>query len=99
MKYDADYFIKKFSEIDEWHWCIGVFTQEVLGGQLRCCALGHCGQRKVGYQTNESEYLIHVLQPIGLPSMVNDGDDLRYPQPTPKARILAALKDAKEAGR
>lgn len=98
---NADYFIKKFEAIPEENWCTGVYK---LGD--RCCVLGHCG-----FHTTEDDQglrTIHAQAPEGIAlselfytrdlscSRVNDGEDDYYPQATPKARILAALRDIKE---
>lgn len=91
--YNAAYFIAKFEAIPEELWCTGVFT---LGDKH--CALGYCGQTNHVPFTDEALALIDILQPRTVDG-INDGDWERYPQPTPKQRILAALRDAQEAGR
>jgi hypothetical protein len=86
MNYTVDYFIQKFSSIPRKLWCVGSFVE----GD-RMCALGHCGMR-VAHPTPESLALNRV---IASPEYINDGEDPDYPQPTPRARILAALRDVK----
>lgn len=90
MIYDADYFIAKFEAIPEELWCINHFES----GNA-CCAFGHCGAR-VFNPTVESGALSGVLNEVGCGVLINDGDDQNFQQPTPKQRILAALKQVKE---
>lgn len=96
-KYDASYFIAKFEAIPEEKWCTDGFTNDA--GQ--CCAAGHCGLRNDSDWTPgmEAYALDQIFDDLDVVS-VNDGKDSRYPQPTPKQRILAALRDiqAKEQG-
>lgn len=89
MNYDISYFITKFEAIPEELWCTGklaIYEQR--------CVLGHCGV--VGYAsydlTPEALTLAQCL-PI-CPQAINDFRTPAYPQPTPKQRILAALRDA-----
>ena len=88
--YNADYFIAKFEAIPEEKWTTLTYHE----GD-KSCALGHCG-RTIGGCTQESRALGDLFEKHGLwvPD-VNDGCDSRYPQPTPKQRILAALRDIK----
>lgn len=89
MKYDVDYFIAKFEAIPEDLWMAGDFTDGV-----RCCAFGHCGEKGwTNPLTQESTCLSSLLE--GEVARINDGNDDKYPQPTPKQRILAALRDLK----
>ena len=85
MTYDAAYFIAKFEGIPEERWCTNVFRSH--GG--RRCALGHCQESRTG-RTDESIALANLLTDT---AEINDGKDPRYQQPTPKQRVLAALKD------
>ncbi len=86
----AKAFYKKFEAIDDSLW-----TTESFTNGAKYCALGHLGCRKrFGGITDEGHQLSTILG--GHPSVVaniNDGHLPEYPQPTPKARILAALKD------
>jgi|GEM_PF-3535459 len=101
-KYDAAYFIRKFSAIPDEKWCVWAFR---IGD--RCCARGWCGTVYYSQPTAEDVVLGSVLAvEKGSPQercdtvgKINNGFDARYPQPTPRARILAALRDAKKAGR
>lgn len=99
MKYDAQYFIEKFEAIPDELWCIGHSTHP--DNAESHCALGHCGTRK-GIALNMFEdaralWNMFLTDDNDIAS-INDGTDERYQQRTPKERILAALRDAKEAG-
>lgn len=98
-KYTVDYFIQKFSVIPEE---LGV--GELQKGEKKC-AMGFCG----GYieRSVESYALALILKPLTQkrgsrinPNSyvwdINDGHNTNYPQPTPKQRILAALRDIKQ---
>jgi hypothetical protein len=88
--YDVDYFIRKFEAIPEELWCIGQYTD----GEGRYCALGWC--RRSGDENGYAEEVaLERISPFFVPD-VNDGHDERYQQPTPKQRVLAALRDIKE---
>lgn len=85
--YDREYFIQKFTAIPDSAFCVGSFHD----GQGRSCALGHCDN-----DTQEYEGLHALLwKPSEQQSCscINDGQDHRYQQPTPRQRILAALHD------
>lgn len=91
--YDVDYFISKFEAILEEKW-----VEHALSWGGRCCALGHC-QGALERDALKEVMLSLVHDGHGIlvaPAAINDGLDPRYPQPTPKARILAALRDVKE---
>ena len=100
--YDEDYFIRKFSAIPEEKWFVGEYV-DPYGDKF--CALGHCGERRhessilVGsiLSTEESEELKNLFDTNNLHvTFVNDGLGYfitkRFPQSTPKQRILAALR-------
>jgi hypothetical protein len=102
MKYDADYFINKFSAILDEQWCIRDFDD----GRGRHCALGHCGVPKtfsffsfcgLAGVSPEGAALESLFKCAGIDCVgaVNNGRIAAYPQGTPKARILAALADVK----
>jgi hypothetical protein len=100
--YNADYFIKKFKAIPAKLWCEGDYTD----GD-RHCALGHCGTQSGELKdkhTPEGRELWRIIgrvtenQTWNPAALVNDGCCDDYKQKSPKARILAALKDAKEQG-
>lgn len=97
--YDVDYFIRKFEAIPGKRWCCAVNKR--LDGAM--CALGHCGQFWDGSGgTKESAALDRLFHTnLGLSTwQINDGSGgaiKRFHQPTPKARILAALWDIKKA--
>lgn len=99
--YDKAYFIAKFEAIPEERWTTGVCRS----GQ-HCCSLGHCGETSLHIMLAEygaeARALIALFPPSPDGSLfgadggvveINDGWDLRYTQPTPRARILAALRD------
>lgn len=99
-KYDAAYFIAKFEAIPEDCWT----TEKFSDGTGRCCAYGHLGARKgkpmMAIPDCEGllDLSIGVTKSIGTVVSANDGTTRRYPQPTPKQRVLAWLRDAQEAG-
>jgi hypothetical protein len=91
-KYDVDYFIKKFEAIPEVNWTTGVFND----GCGRFCALGHCGE--TFGRTSQEAFALRDLLDFELNesiTRINDGNCPEYDQPTPRARILAALRDIK----
>ncbi len=95
MNYNAQYFIDKFTAIPEDMWCRGNY--ELPDG--RCCAGGHCGDRSNIPVPPEAEALYSLFWNIQTNvTCVNDGLDKDYQQPTPRARILAALEDIKAKG-
>lgn len=89
-KYDAAYFIAKFEAIPDEKWNIGSLKSD---DGSRACAIGHCDS-----QSGEA-YKLARLFPEAENShlcgaaFINDGFHPAYQQPTPKARILAALRD------
>ncbi len=94
-KYTVEYFIKKFSKIPDSKWNVGDFIS--YDGKKKC-ALGWCGMKNVdpkeslfGKETKESTELENLLN--NYVADINDGRNPKYKQETPKARILAALKD------
>jgi hypothetical protein len=91
MIYDTQHFITKFLATVDEQWCVGEFNH---AGQS--CALGHCGcgspdGRTFVDKTEESEALDRLLKFQTV--HINDGLDHRYTERTPRARILAALRD------
>lgn len=94
MAYDVDYFLKRFEAIHEDDWRNdGGFGNP---GEPRC-ALGHCGvSETMDGLTDKAMALDALFAAVkGGVATINDGDDSRYQQPTPKQRILAALRDVK----
>lgn len=87
MKYDVDYFIKKFEAIPDEKWCIN----EIDNGRGQRCALGHTWG--LFGETKETEALCNVMN--WRVSFINNGESHDYKQSTPRARILAALNDIK----
>ena len=105
MIYDVDYFLKKFEAIPDDLWLIGTFQRTDEAGVIRRCALGHCGgdgDGKYPEMTNEYIALKRIftyadfLGKAFYVTTINDGNDPRFQQPTPKARVLAALNHIKE---
>lgn len=98
-KFDVDYFIQKFEAIPEEKWCTVKYRDRGA-----CCSLGHCGEGmddEYGFSVTDEAEALKKMVFIGLddadvPS-INDGQDNRFQQPTPKQRILAALRQIKEA--
>lgn len=90
MNYNVNYFIKKFEAIPEEMWLAGGLGDN--GG--RRCALGHCHADALSSKATKESSLLMVLLKFRAPE-INDGEDERYQQPTPKQRILAALNDVK----
>jgi hypothetical protein len=100
-RHKAKFFIKKFESIDEDKWCAG--TRDNGLGQR--CALGHANpsadRAEVMYgDTDETRAVGELFDSSGFAIIgqvkvaeINNGFDPRYQQPTPKQRILAALRD------
>lgn len=95
--YNADYFIAKFTAIPEELWCENDYEKH--NGQR--CVMGHCGKdlKNEFGDTEESKALRLLLDPTreknpGHAEDINNGLE-SYLQPTPRARILAALNDIK----
>ena len=104
-KYNARYFIDKFSAIPHKNWATLVFMMPNENGTIQCCALGHCGARS-GIRTKESvalEILFLKSPPNEVnwnsnPTEINDYKSCKFPQPTPKERIIEALMVIGKAG-
>lgn len=102
-RFDIDFFISKFSAIPDERWCEADFNNKL--GQS--CALGHCGVLRSSELMFDGETDIVAVHPSRAEGRalweilrcnigsVNNGGNPRYQQPTPRARILAALHDAK----
>jgi hypothetical protein len=107
MKFTKEYFIKKFEEIPENKWLIGILVS--IDDVESHCALGHCGVRynPDGSWTNteEADSLEILLNPVmekrgylaremyGSVWRINDRNV--FNGTTPKRRILNALKGLK----
>lgn len=103
MKYNVDYFIKKFEAIPEEKWCIDDQNDDYG----RHCAYGHCAhtsrQEENAFHDFDLEKSKNIfLTPTVCKKMqktkladINNGYYREYQQPTPKQRILAALYDIK----
>jgi len=94
--YNVDYFINKFEAIPENEWHTGHYSNY---DNTAHCALGHCGEGI--HKTKESKHLSILIRTnlddrhFAVPN-INDGENEKYQQPTPKQRILAALYDIKK---
>lgn len=106
MNYDVDYFISKFEKIPDSKWCTGVFDDDD-----KHCANGHCGVTEkncsddmpeeataLNMLFNKHGYINtkYRLSDWGPVAIVNDNHDGVYNEPTPKKRILAALRNIKK---
>lgn len=85
MKYTAAFFIRKFKAIPARLWTTGEYHNTETG---RRCALGHCEASK------QALPLIKLFRDNGLIiTWVNDDSaSEKFPQKTPRGRILAALR-------
>lgn len=90
MKYDLEYFIKKFEAIPEDQWTAGVFMDD----DGRCCAYGHCGANE-NSPTLESG-MLSDLCPLTI--SVNDNKAGKYSHfgDTPKERVVNYLKSLRK---
>lgn len=85
------HFINKFEKIPEEQWC--AFT--TINAQGQRCALGHTMTDGTWVtRTAETDNLISLFgrHEENIPD-INNGRFSRYNQPTPKLRVLAALRD------
>lgn len=98
---DTTFFIAKFEAIPDELWITEKYSDKDEDGEKTACALGHCAEYSA-----TSFALIKVFEPDfrfrnqseSRIANINDGLDPDYPQPTPKARVLAALRDAQAKG-
>ena len=91
MKFTKEYFIAKFEAIPENEWNVGDYVNPI--DPSRKCALGHCGAVHASIVNEESFALINLLAEHDGVVSINDEKSDQHPQPTPKQRILAALRD------
>lgn len=106
--YTIQYFIDKFSVIPEDQWC----SFSLISPDGKRCALGHCLSKETTFYNANAwldggipvNPEIAGLAAIGINYIdgqfsivsVNNGEDLRFQQPTEKQRVLAALQWCKE---
>lgn len=105
-QYSIPYFIEKFTAIPDERWCENAFHDM----NDRHCALGFCGIPRFPRAAGRPPFMEsgdHEINPFyaeakalrdiigGNVGAINNGTNANYQQPTPKARILAALHDAK----
>ena len=90
-KYNATFFLKKFVGIPDQQWTTGMFSRKG-----KHCALGQLGAPTANYV--EVMALVRLFKKYldTKPTQVNDGDDVRFQQKTPKRRMIAALQQIKE---
>jgi hypothetical protein len=86
--HDCAYFIQKFEAIPDEMWTTGV-------NYPARCAINHCqGQETIAFiKLFEDAFPCESF--LYSAAVINDGRHPAYKQPTPKARILAALRDIK----
>lgn len=92
MEYDVNHYFEKFSGIPNENWCTNNFGYDGIH-----CAAGHCGYSMS--KTTVEGWNLYTLfdDELGASvSYINDGFDYRYPQESPKLRILAALTDIRD---
>ncbi len=89
-RFNATFYIKKFRDIPEDEWTTGAFHKDGMS-----CALGHLGAPKKNHK--EVMGIIRLFEKyLGVkPAAVNDWQDLRFQEPGPKNRIMAALNQIK----
>lgn len=95
MEYTVDFFINKLEAIPENKWCVGKMSDH-LGNH---CALGHCGAKENDINLSKEARALHLLiyYYLGFAAFqINDNSFKKYPQPTPKQRIIAALKNVRD---
>ncbi len=93
IKYNINYFIRKFSAIPENKWTTFEYGENDIH-----CVFGHCGMRKkdISIEGNaEAEAFVELFDAKVRIVQINDGYNCHYQQLTSKARILAALYDLK----
>lgn len=112
MEYNVDFFIQKFQNTRDDKWCTRSLHKDssaCANGWLG--ANGHYSRsgEYIITTTPESEALAVVLRPLAndkirdyhpkystIAASINNGQDERYQQSSPKQRILAALHDVKK---
>lgn len=100
MKYNLNYFIDKFSALN--NWCVG----RTRDGQGNYCALGHCGCNNLSSSLTEKAKALEEAKALGsllasyytnhswgaVVPMINDGfGEFETLADNPKDRILTAL--------
>ncbi len=91
--FTIEYFITRITQIPD-AWATDTFTNPNRPEQH--CVFGHLGCTFENQENEEANALDRLFREHGLVAiMVNDGKAKGFPQPTPKARILAALESFK----
>lgn len=112
MEYNAQFFLKLFKPIPSKNWNDHSQTYVDEEGKATHCVYGHLQtDEDNGADTPEGEALDCLLQKLPnlttrsimlpyrhTPARINNGDIEQFQQRTPKARIIAALKQCKEMG-
>ncbi len=103
--YDVDYFLQFLGGIPDDDWAVGDFSvrDDQNTAHVRYCAAGHCGARRgMPSFPKKADALYDLMGKLpgsetewALPA-INDGKHPDFKQPTPKARILAALRQIKD---
>lgn len=109
--YNVDYFIQKFSAIPESKWGCGDLNKNGKSCALGLCGVevNDINYKQnvgvVSISNPEGDALARLLKSIPETGtldlyqsvyVINDSPSGKYPQPTPKQRILAALHDIKK---
>lgn len=79
-------FIAFYEAIPDERWYSGGWFSDPTDASCKC-ALGHLSA------DSDSHWRLVELTRPGNVVQVNDGENPRYPQPTPKARVLEFLRD------
>ncbi len=87
-------FIEFFAAIPDEQWCCPQYVQWGCGMPLARCALGHLGVVAGIPHGSPAHHFNDLFQDCVGESVarVNDGLSDAFQQPTPKARVLAALR-------
>jgi hypothetical protein len=97
MMYTAQYFLTKLEPIPEEDWCVDHYKYHGA-----CCAMGHCGAREGERLPDEARALQKIFLDANMcVGNINDtgfSREFHYEEPTPKQRILAALRDIQAKG-
>lgn len=92
-KFNINYFINKFSKIDDEDCITGTICKGGAGEPLKYDCLGHCKDDKGKYNLRERD----ALRNLGNVVSVWDGHESHFTQPTPRLRLLAYLKHLKNS--
>lgn len=82
-----------FEAIPDDMWCSGFYQSSIL---YRRCAMGHVLFSNGCSSADRLKSIAFLYLGGPVVESINDGDVIKYQQPTPKLRVLAALKDIEE---